>query len=363
MDIFVKDIVKILDTFAPKGLAMKWDNVGLQLGSPEWKVKKVLLSLDVTPNAIDKAIATGCSMIVAHHPMIFKPVKSLTNPLHLKLIENRIAVYCAHTNLDTIQGGVNTKLAETLGLKNIRFLSHETGAEWKYVKVFVPHDNVEEMIVELGKVGAGIIGNYNNCFNYHNVAGRFTPNEYANPSVGNVTTDNIIDEVELQFYVDSFYLPKVIKAIHKYHPYETPSFVVLNAERENSAYGLGVIADLEEPMKLDKFAKHVKTALKAPSVKCWPGKYSFKKEIKTVALCGGSGSSVLRKALGVADVFVSGDFTYHTVLDSRMPLIDAGHIYTENPILDVLQEKLAVLDIKFDRLTSDEHEISKLKVL
>ncbi len=272
-------------------------------------------------------------MIISHHPMIFKAIKKVTDPMYLKLIENKIAVYCAHTNLDTIPGGVNTRLAEVIGLKNLRFLTNETGSEHKYIKIFMPDDNFADVKDKILRTKAEII------------------------NINKLLSGN----VEMEIAADSFSLPQLNRIIYK--NIENPRFVVLNSERENPGYGLGVIGDLEKPLSLLDFARRIKKVLSVPGLRCWPGKYDLDKQIKTVALCGGSGTSVLKNAMGNADVFVSGDFTYHTILDCRMPLIDAGHFYTENPVLQVLRIMLAELDVNFEYLLPEEHEISKLIVL
>ncbi|MCK4696337.1 MAG: Nif3-like dinuclear metal center hexameric protein, partial [Candidatus Cloacimonetes bacterium] len=102
----VKDIVVHIHRIANPGLALEWDNVGLQIGYAEQEVRKILLTLDVTKNAVNKAIKENFNLIISHHPLILKPIKKIIDPLYLKLIKNNISVFCAHTNLDVVKKGV-----------------------------------------------------------------------------------------------------------------------------------------------------------------------------------------------------------------------------------------------------------------
>ncbi len=123
----ISDIIDFLESFAPRNLAESWDNVGLLVGDKSNNAKKVLLALDVTDEVIDEAIATESNLIITHHPMIFKAVKNVTTEdavgkRIIKLIQNNIAVYTLHTNLDSTLGGTNDILANILQLKNIEVL-------------------------------------------------------------------------------------------------------------------------------------------------------------------------------------------------------------------------------------------------
>ncbi len=123
----VKDIVKIIEDFAPKSLAYEWDNTGLIVGNPEKEVKKVYLTLDLFKYNIDEAIDKGVDMIISHHPILFRGIKeiNIANPeayVLEKLIKNDIALYAAHTSIDCAKGGINDILAERLGLTNIEII-------------------------------------------------------------------------------------------------------------------------------------------------------------------------------------------------------------------------------------------------
>lgn len=115
----VADVVKAMSDFAPMELAEEWDNVGLLVGSPDRNISRIIVMLDLDENGIKEAIDIGADMIVTHHPLIMQKLSSVTDPLILKLAENRINVCSMHTNLDCAENGVNQVLAETIGLYDI----------------------------------------------------------------------------------------------------------------------------------------------------------------------------------------------------------------------------------------------------
>lgn len=358
----VAEIVAYLNKFANPALAYDWDNVGFQIGDGEQEVNKILLSLDVSENAINKAIEENCDMIISHHPFIFRAIKKITNPLYLKLIKNDIAVYCAHTNLDVVKGGVNTILAEKLGLEISEFISNESGSNLVQVAVYVPKNNADQVAKAVIKAGAGEVENYTECFSKTDTISQFKSGEGSNPAIGKIGKVEIVEEIKLEFVTESIILDKVLRAMIKAHPYEVPIYAIY-PQNGSMNYGLGLIGKLQEPIKMRDFAQNVKAVLKAPHVTLWPANESPDKFIQTIAVCGGTGGSLINKLHGRADIYVSADFTYHTILDSKIPLIDAGHFYTENPALEVLRKLLENFECEIIELKPSEHEISRLEVL
>lgn len=123
----VKDILEYLETLAPSYMKYDWDNVGLLCGSREKEVKKILVALDPFMDVCEEAAEIGADLIVTHHPLIFRPCKSVTDeePVGksiLYLVSHGIAAVNAHTNLDCAPGGVNDILAKTLGLSDIQII-------------------------------------------------------------------------------------------------------------------------------------------------------------------------------------------------------------------------------------------------
>ena len=115
----LNEILDILEQFAPADTAEEWDNVGLLIGRDGDEIQKILVCLDFTADVLEQAIQGDFQMIVTHHPVIFKPLHKLTNPLFLKAVRHNICVYSGHTNVDIAQGGVNDVLAEKLEITNV----------------------------------------------------------------------------------------------------------------------------------------------------------------------------------------------------------------------------------------------------
>jgi dinuclear metal center YbgI/SA1388 family protein len=357
----IRELSSELAKIMPTNIAFEWDNVGLLIGDGQDQVKKVLLTLDVTENAVKKAIEQGCNLIISHHPIIFGKLSSLNNPLHLKLIRANIDVISMHTNLDSIASGVNRILSERLNLKNLRFISSEGGNKVYWVKVFVPVSHSEILQQEIINAGGGLYEKYDSCMVSKEVRGSFVAKEGAKPHIGQIDKRQVVDEIELQFRVDKANLNQVITRIKSIHPYERPVYHFYEITDDNINYGSGMVGDLDREYSLDEFANHVKARLKAPFVKLWTAGLADKK-IKRVSVCGGSGSFLIKRASAISDLIVTGDVTYHTMLDSPLPIVDAGHFFTENPVLDYLGELLKSFNIGYCLLSQEEHEIKNLSI-
>ena len=355
----VKDIVNIFHEQAHPDIAYSWDKVGLQIGSPEQKVEKVLLTLDVTEKVINQAITAKVDMIVSHHPFIFGKIESITNQSYLDLIKNDIAVFTSHTNFDIIRGGVNYALAEKLKLKNLNFLSYKTDSKLFQLAVYVPLNSSSRVKKSILEAGAGRIGNYTDCANSFQVKGQFKPQDNSNPAVGQKYKKNRTDEEKLEFLVDGHNLTNTLIAMQAAHPYETPIYTVIELDRPGDNYGLGLIGNTAENYTLETFARFVKEQLQAPFVRLWLADKDRSSAVKRVALCGGSGSSVLAETYGKADIFVSADITYHTMLDSKIPLLNAGHFYTEYPVLEKFEQLLSGLKLTITKVPIQKHDIQK----
>lgn len=128
----VNDVVRLMEEIAPVNLAEEWDNVGLMLGRRDKTVKSIMVALDMTEQSVEQAINSKVDMIITHHPAIFKKLSNITDAvwqqnLLLRLAENGIAIYSAHTNLDCAQKGVNDVLAGVLGMQNLEVLDENNG--------------------------------------------------------------------------------------------------------------------------------------------------------------------------------------------------------------------------------------------
>ncbi|MGC9355385.1 MAG: Nif3-like dinuclear metal center hexameric protein, partial [Mariniphaga sp.] len=145
----IKEIVQYFESIAPLKLQESYDNSGLIAGNPEAQVSSALVTIDVTEAVVDEAIEKKAGLIIAHHPIVFSGIKKLTGKNYvertvIKAIKNDVAIYAAHTNLDAVSGGVNTKICEKLGLKNCKVL-HPVSGQLKKLVTFIPVDSANKV--------------------------------------------------------------------------------------------------------------------------------------------------------------------------------------------------------------------------
>ena len=157
----VKDIIEVIEEFAPLGLQEKWDNSGLCIGSPEDEVSSVLLGLDCTPELVDEAVACGADMIVTHHPLIFSGLKKISaeDPVGeavIKAVRAGISIYAAHTSADKVLAGVSGAMAARLGLENVAILDEDGEGTGLGVVGDLPQPLTASETVELVKSRFGL---------------------------------------------------------------------------------------------------------------------------------------------------------------------------------------------------------------
>jgi len=345
----IKELTDFLESHAPKALQESYDNAGLITGNAADKIQGVLISLDVTEAVIEEAVEKGANFIVAHHPIIFKGLKRLTGDDYvqrciIKAVKNDIAVYAAHTNIDNVLGGVNSKIAELTGLKNTDILSPQKGRLRKLV-TFVPGAQLEEVREALFAAGAGHIGNYDKCSYNLEGSGTFRAGENTDPFVGKQGELHTEPEVRTETIYPDYHEASVIRALHKAHPYEEPAYDIYALENEHQQIGAGIIGDLpyEEPA-LD-FLKKIKKIFNTGCIRHTALKG---KSIKKASFCGGSGSFLLSAAKArKADIFISADFKYHEFFDAEDDIIiaDIGHYeseqYTKNLFYELITKNFS----------------------
>ena len=340
----VRDIEEILEAWAPREVAGEGDNVGLQVGSPSKRVRRILLALEISDSVLQEAVQKKVDLIVTHHPLIFRSLRSVTDSDRAgsfvsALIRNEIALYSAHTNLDFTRNGVSFALARALGVRGVKFLSEISGS-LKKVAVFVPQDHVEGVARRMAEAGAGIIGNYEYCSFRTSGTGTFRGMEGAKPFYGKIGNYETAEEVRLEMIVPRWALNQTLFAMKKSHPYEEVAYDVYPLENENSNYGAGTIGDLPRAIRLRQFLLHVRRSLTANGIR-YTG--ILEEHVRRVAVCGGSGSELLGAAVQQnADVFVTADVKYHTFQEAqgKIALIDAGHYETEQVVLGAVADEL-----------------------
>ena len=226
----IKEITGALERFAPLPLQDGYDNAGLQVGLTEAEATGALLCIDVTEAVVDEAIACGCNLIVAHHPLLFKGCKSITGKNYVerciyKAIRHDIAIYAAHTNLDNAQGGVSHKMAEKLGLTNVRILDEKKDMLLK-MATYVPEEKADEVRQALWQAGCGCIGNYDCCSYNLEGTGTFRAQPGTHPYCGSIGQVHSQREVRVETVLPRYRQPQALAAIARTHPYEEPAIDV-----------------------------------------------------------------------------------------------------------------------------------------
>ena len=328
----VNDIVNKFEKFAPKWLAEKGDPVGLQLGDLTQTVHKMMVSLDVRPETVQEAIKNNVDFIFAHHPAMFHPIHSFDlsvpqNQMYAELIRHNISVYAAHTNLDSANGGMNDWLADKLGLQHTEPLLGPKTEKMYKLAVFVPVKAADKLRQGLITAGAGNIGNYSGCSFSIQGQGRFVPQEGAQPYLGTLGQEEKVAEEKVEVIFSAENKNQVLSAMYANHPYEEVVYDLYQIEDVGEKYGMGRIGELSDTMSVEEFVAQCKEAFQIPALRLISPDVTRK--IKRVAVLGGSGSQFYTDALAKkADVYVTGDVSYHTAHDmlaSGLNVIDPGH--------------------------------------
>jgi dinuclear metal center YbgI/SA1388 family protein len=337
----IQDIITKLESIVPPSLQENWDNSGLLVGNPKTKVTSVLLSIDVTEDVIEEAVQKNANLIIAHHPIIFKGLNSITGKNYVErtvinAIKNDIAIYVLHTNLDVLPEGVSYKLAKELDLNQIKTLS-PSGALLKKLIVFVPTDYANTVREAIFKAGAGHIGKYDQCSFNCEGSGTFRALDGTNPFVGKQGEVHLEKEVRIESIFPEHLQNNIIQELKKAHPYEEVAYDIYTIDQKNKDIGLGKYGNLPKPMNEKEFFKYIKNQLNIENFRHSP---LTKKEIKTVAVCGGSGSFLIKKAKQKADVYITADVKYHEFFDAEKEcvIIDIGHYESERYSKDIFYE-------------------------
>lgn len=341
----IAEIIKVLEDLAPASYQESYDNCGLLTGISASECTGILCTLDATEDVIAEAIAKGCNMIVAHHPIIFSGLKKITGRNYVErtviaAIKNDIAIYAIHTNLDNLLTGVNGKMADKIGLVNRKVLLHKQNNLVK-LAVFSPEEDADKVRDAMFKAGAGHIGKYSECSFNIKGTGTFKPGEGTDPHIGEIGKREEANEEKIEVIVPIYRKDRVIDAMLEAHPYEEVAYDVVALTNYFQEVGSGLYGELAEPVNENEFLALVKKQFNLQAIKHTP---LLGKKIKTVALCGGAGSFLIKHALGVkADIYITSDVKYHEFFDAegRMVIADIGHYESEQFTVDLLLEVLA----------------------
>ncbi|MFN2374622.1 MAG: Nif3-like dinuclear metal center hexameric protein [Cyclonatronaceae bacterium] len=308
--------------WAPLKTKLDYDNVGLLIGQPHKPVKRLLVCLDVTDGVVQEAIDTGSDLIVAHHPVIFKKLSTVTTDdstgrIVYHLIRNDIAVLAAHTNLDAALGGVSFAMAEKIGLGNCRFLD-SSFKTLQHVRFSCPAGLTSKITELLTGTEPKVIPSQN-------------------------------DHVLVEFTADSYRLPTLFASLEQHIPGFRDSMVVIPVDQPSQSSGFGVTGELDEPLSQDAFLELLVRRLGSSSIR-YSGSAGT---IKKVAVCGGAGVSLAEKAQASgADAFVTADVKYHDFFSGKQGflLADVGHYESEVHVLETMVQKMKMCFPKLEIL-------------
>lgn len=363
----IKDVISVIERHYPNNLAESWDNTGLLLGDENQEIDKIYCCVDVTRSTINDAISWGANLMVAHHPLFFRPLKALNpqNPkadMAITAIKSGLGIIAAHTNADTANPGVSDALAKAIGLENITPLERKESCKSLLKLVtFVPTDYLVELQQALAKAGAGAIGAYDSCAFVTNGTGYFRPKAQAQPHLGEIGKLNEVAEAKLEVIFPKAKLAEIMAVHHRVHPYEEPAFDLLELVDLPQNTGIGRIGTLHPSMTAKALANHL--------AKILPDTISGvrlagdpEREITKVALVGGAGDSHLDYARNSgADAYITSDLRHHPVLDAieypNAPVfLDISHWAAESLWLTELKEILARelnVEIKVSQLRTE----------
>lgn len=331
----VSEVLDALQRIAPSRWAFEFDRVGLQLGDALAEVTKVAVSLDRSLEAVAFAKANGCQMLIAHHPLFFPSVASvttddLTGKTALALMEGNIAFAAAHTNWDCAPGGINDALAQLLELQEAKpFGSAAPVAMSKFVFT-APEAAIERCIDACAELGAGTIGHYQRCAFQGMGQGTYEPLPGASPAIGKVGARETVREVRVEMSVRRDQVESCRRGLSKVHPYEEP---VIDCYRLDpvAEMPIGRIGRLRKPQALAEFAGLVERRLSTRAL-AWGDP---DRPIACVAVVGGAADREYGAALAAgADLLVTGEVKQHVALECQaagMCIMSAGHYATEQP--------------------------------
>jgi dinuclear metal center YbgI/SA1388 family protein len=357
----IQEIIGVLNQWAPPSYQESYDNATLITGESNSEVTEILITLDCTEEVVQEAIDKKANLIIAHHPIIFKGLKSLTGKNYvertvIKAIKNDIAIFSLHTNLDHVDTGVNKKICDLLELQSTKILDPKNGLLTQLV-TFTPENSTEIVTEALYQAGAGRIGDYDECSFRVVGQGSFRPNSNTQPAIGEQNIRTNLKETRIEVIFPSHLKNKILKALKKAHPYEEVAYYLTELSNEYSTVGAGMFGNLIEPMATDLFFKKLKETF---NLKIIRHTEYHKESVQKIAVCGGAGSFLLARAKAVgADVFITGDFKYHEFFDAENNIIvaDSGHyeseVFTKELICDFLKEKFANIALNLSEVDTN----------
>ncbi|RYZ98055.1 MAG: Nif3-like dinuclear metal center hexameric protein [Sphingobacteriaceae bacterium] len=357
----LSQLTDYLESLAPPAYQEDYDNAGLIIGRPDKEVSQALISLDCTEAVVDEAIATGCQVIISHHPIVFKGLKRFNGNTYVervveKAIKHDIAIYAIHTNLDNVADGVNARICETLGLTNLRILSPKSGLLKKLV-TYVPVAQAEQVKNALFKAGAGSMGNYSECSFSAEGTGTFKGNEDTDPYVGEPGERHHEEELRIEMIYPATLESKIVMTLVLAHPYEEVAYDLYSLTNRHQLVGSGMIGELDEALSEEEFLQMVKENMQTGVIRHTTLRG---KPVRKVAVCGGAGGFLLKHAIAAgADVFVTADYKYHEFFDAdgKIVIADIGHFeseqFTQELLYEIIRKKFVTFAVRLTTINTN----------
>ncbi len=329
----IQEIIDTIEAVCPRAYQENYDNSGVQVGDTRRMATGALLCVDVTEAVLEEAIRLGCNLVIAHHPLLFKPLKRLTGSSFIErcvqmAVRHDLVLYAAHTNADNAPQGLNAVLAERFGLTQTQPLEPLQGQLMELV-TFVPSEHTEAVRQALWRAGAGRLGNYDCCSYSHSGVGTFRAGAGANPFVGTIGELHREEEERLSVILPAYRQGAVMQALRTAHPYELPAVSLIPLANEHPTAGGGIVGDLPEAMSEREMLLHIKEVfgLKVLAHSAWR-----ERPVKRMAICGGSGAFMWKRAAQLgADLFLTGEAKYNDYFDAgeHLLLVTIGHYESE----------------------------------
>ncbi len=354
MTFLIKEIIEKLENLVPLGLQEKWDNSGYQLKLADEPAAGVLISLELSPEAVSLAVNNKCNLLITHHPFFFNPIKSPLYSIDINstdaaivktLLNNKICVYSMHTNFDSSLYSMSRFIAQKINLTSL-FSIYPAKKKLYKLSVFVPKGYIYDVRKALFKYANPVIGNYEDCSFETKGKGSFKPISGANPFIGESDKTSFVDESKIEVIIAENNLDKTIEEMKKVHPYEEVAYDVypLAGYGGDNTAGLGVIGKFNENetgVTLQNLIIKVKNITNSNYIN-YTG--DLKKIIKKVAIISGSGFSYINEIINKgADAFISSECSYHEAIkayNNNLCLIDIPHFDSEKSFNAILKEIL-----------------------
>ena len=344
----VSDVIDVLEQVAPAAWAETWDNVGLLVGDPDARVRRLLTCVDATGEVVAEALRRKAQMIVSHHPVIFKHITRLTPssaPAAYRAARRGITIYCMHTNFDAAPHGTNDALVEAMHLSNARPLEARVEASHVKITVFLPPSDLAHVAAAAFDAGAGHIGNYYDCAFFSHGIGTFCGGPGTAPAVGQAGRHESAEEVRLEAVATRSRAAAICEAIRRVHSYETPAIDVYPLEDHLVTAGHGRVGTPGKRTSVRMLIRRVKRAVGVRKVLVAHGRgKDAERNVRTAACGAGACGDLYKAAIAAgADLYLTGEMKHNELLDAvaaGLTVVCLGHGNSERPAMDALAEHL-----------------------